>query len=616
MITIKSLVVFLFSFFALSSIFSQTTDEELAYYYYNNGDFDKAKLYLEKLYQKNSNNQHYTYYINTLLELKECSTAESVAKKQAKDYPRSTMYMIGVGTVYDKCGDRTKALKYYQKLIDDLDKNSLYGDFSSLGSEFTRLNELDLALQTYIKGQKIFETSHLNFTAAIADIYGRQGKYSEMIDQYLNLIEQNEGQLANIQTRITVTIDFEKDNNPREELRVKLLKKIQEKPTLTIFNRMLIWYFEQTNNWESAFIQVKALDKRRDAQGEEVYRFATLCESNKKYDLAIESYEHVLTNFTEANYYYKAAKSQILYVLNKKITENLDFTEVDLVKLEKRYIETIIEITNYREKTNLVLDFAHLEIYFLHKLDTAQLLLDEVLSYPGLDNVSLGKAKIAKADLLLIKNEVWEASLLYMQVEKMFKEDVLGHEAKLKNAKLYYYTGDYEWCQNQLNSLKASTSKLISNDAIDLSLLITDNYNMDTTIVQMKRFSEADLLIIQNKYSEALKKLDSINIDAPNHSLSDEILYKRYQIAYAKKNFEEAKGYLEEIVKLYSEDILADNAFFYLAELYEKNLNKPEKAKEMYETLLFNYPGSLFVVEARKRYREYSTEPIKINTQE
>lgn len=611
---VKSSFFIFFSLFC-SFVYSQTTDEELGYYYYNNGDFEKAKLYLEKVFEKNSNNHNYTHYLNTLLELEDCKEAQSVAKKQAKQYPRSTMYKVNLGVVYDKCGEPDKADKYYQDLIDELDDKSLYAEFSSLGSEFTRLNELDFAIQTYQKGDKVLN-SNFGFGIYIADILGRQGKYDQMIDEYLKILETEESKLANIQTMIGRTIDFEDENGKRDLLRVKLLKKIQENPSKIVFNRMLIWYFQQINNFESAFVQVKALDKRRNAKGEEVYQFASLCISNKKLDLAIASYDYILENFNESNYYYQSAKRKILGVLNTKVTEDLDYTKQDLVNLEKRYIETISETSNYREKSGLVLELANLEVYFIHKLDTAEKLLNEVLGYPGLDKYIEGKTKVAKADLLLIKNEVWDASLLYMQVEKAFKEDVLGHTAKFKNAKLYYYTGDYEWCQNQLNSLKASTSKLISNDAIDLSLLITDNYNMDTTTVQMNRFSQADLLIFQNKYDEALKKLDSISLDAPGHSLSDEILYKKYEIAFAKRQYEEAKGYLQEIVKSYNEDILADNALFYLGELFEKYLNNPEKAKEMYESLLFNYPGSLYVVEARKRYRTYVTEPTTIKIEE
>ena len=586
--------------------FSQTTDEELAYYYYNNEEYDKAKLYLERVYDVNPSKQNFDYYLATLLELKEYKDAEKISKKQVKRYPKNVFYKVQLGSIYEKIGEEDKAKKYFDELVEELDKTSGYGAFSQLGSEFTRINKLDYALAVYQKGEKVINNPHLGFGILIADIYGRQGKDEEMIDAYLDILSKREDQLGQIENMLSRTVDFTEDNKKEERLRVELLRRIQKSPGKTVYNRLLIWYYQQRSNFRSAFLQVKALDKREKAEGREVYRFAQLCMSNKEYDLAIQAYDYILTEFSNTNYFYSSAERSILQALQAKITKSADYTNDDLVKLEERYLKTLKGVANYAERTPVMLDLVDLEVYYLHDLDTALILLDQVLGYPGISKSNLALAKIAKADVLLIKNDVWDASLLYLQVEKMYKEDVLGHTAKFKNAKLYYYTGDYEWCQAQLNGLKASTSKLISNDAIDLSLLITDNYNMDTTVRRMNWYSQADLLILQNKYPEALAKLDSITQDVDSsHSLFDEILYKKYEISFLKREYKEAESYLNQIVASYPDDILADNALFKLGELYENQLSDEVKAIKTYEKLLFDYPGSLYVVETRKRYRSY-----------
>lgn len=598
-------------FFSLASFvgFTQTTDEELAYYYYNNEEYDKAKLYLERVYDVNPSKQNFDYYLSTLIELKDYKTAEKISKKQVKRYPKNVFYKVQLGSIYEKIGEEEKANQYFNELVEELDENSGYGGFSQLGSEFTRINKLDLALAVYQKGEKIIDNPHLGYGLLIADIYGRQGKDEEMIDAYLDILSKREDQLGQIENMLSRTVDFTEDNKKEDRLRVELLRRIQKSPGKTVYNRLLIWYYQQRSNFKSAFLQVKALDKREKAEGREVYRFAQLCMSNKEYDLAIQAYDYILTEFSSSNYFYSSAERSILQALQAKITKSADYTKEDLLKLEERYLNTLNNVSNYGERTPVMLDLVDLEVYYLHDLDTALVLLNQVLGYPGLSKVDLAKTKIAKADVLLIQNDVWEASLLYMQVEKMFKEDVLGHEAKFKNAKLYYYTGDYEWCQAQLNGLKASTSKLISNDAIDLSLLITDNYNMDTTVRRMNWYSQADLLILQNKYPEAIAKLDSITQDVDSsHSLFDEILYKKYEIAFLKREYKEAEYFLNKIVQSYPEDILADNALFKLGELYENQLNDEAKAIKAYEKLLFDYPGSLYVVETRKRYRAYREE--------
>ena len=269
-------------------------------------------------------------------------------------------------------------------------------------------------------------------------------------------------------------------------------------------------------------------------------------------------------------------------------------------------MKTLDEIKAIDDKAPIIEGLAYLEGFYIHNIDTAELLYTQLLTYPGMTPKRIALNKIRLGDIYMLKNEIWDASLLYMQVEKKFKHDIIGSQAKFKNAKLYYYSGDFEWSQNQLEGLKASTSKLIANDAIDLSLLITDNYNMDTTVINMMQFAQADLLIFQNKLEQASLKLDSINERDPGHSLSDEILFKRYEIAFKKQNFEKAKKYLEVIRISYPQDILADNAIFKLAQLEENQLNNPKAAFVLYEKLMFDYPGSLFVVEARKRYRKYA----------
>ena len=91
--------------------------------------------------------------------------------------------------------------------------------------------------------------------------------------------------------------------------------------------------------------------------------------------------------------------------------------------------------------------------------------------------------------------------MYYSQVEKDFKHEVIGQEAKFKKIKIDYYTGKFNWAQAQLNILKQSTSKLIANNAMELSLLISDNLNLDTTQLTLQIYANAELLIFQNKYN-------------------------------------------------------------------------------------------------------------------
>ena len=248
-------------------------------------------------------------------------------------------------------------------------------------------------------------------------------------------------------------------------------------------------------------------------------------------------------------------------------------------------------------------EFADFEALYVNELDTAIMILEELRQFGGLHPEAVAKAKLALGDYYLMNGDRWEASLLFSQVDKDFKEGQTGEYARERNARLSYYSGDFEWAQEQFKILKGATSKLISNDAIDMSVFILDNLGMDTTEVTLQLFALAELLTFQNKYEEALKYLDSINILFPEHSLDDDVLYNKAHIFRKQRKTLEMIEMYQKIIEKYPEEIRADNAIYELAELYETKLNDPEKAKGLYEKLFLDYSSSTFAVEARKRFR-------------
>ncbi|MFM1745325.1 MAG: hypothetical protein RLZZ630_1262, partial [Bacteroidota bacterium] len=195
-------------------------------------------------------------------------------------------------------------------------------------------------------------------------------------------------------------------------------------------------------------------------------------------------------------------------------------------------------------------------------------------------------------------------ALLYGQVDKDFKNDALGREAKYRNARLSYFMGEFDWAKDQLNVLKAATSQLISNDALSLALLITDNTNLDTTTEALLMYARADLLDFQNKDSLSLMALDTLLLQFPEHTLTDEVLFKKASIRRSQGRYEAAALLYQEVLEKFGQDILADDALFQLADLVQNRMQDKERAMKLYEELLTKYPGSLYTVDARKRFRQ------------
>jgi outer membrane protein assembly factor BamD (BamD/ComL family) len=296
-------------------------------------------------------------------------------------------------------------------------------------------------------------------------------------------------------------------------------------------------------------------------------------------------------------------KIELLNVYFLKLTRNYTQSQKELLELEKEYETTLSDLGKTNSTVTLIRNLAHLEAFYLNNTEKAINLLVEAIEIPGINATQKAECKLELGDIDLFSGEVWEATLLYSQVDKAFKNDPLGHEAKFRNAKLSFYIGEFNWAKAQLDVLKAATSKLICNDAMELSLTISDNLSQDTTGAALMIYARASLLKYQNKDSQALNTLDSIELLQIPHTLFDDVLYTKAEIAVKQRNFTLADSLYAKIYLTYPTEILADNAMFKQAELNENQLNNKTKAMELYQEFLTKFPGSLFAVDARKRYR-------------
>jgi len=532
-------------------------------------------------------------------ELGEFKEAEKLIKKQGKRSNSNTLF-IDLGEVYEAQGEDADALKAYRDAIDALPQSQ--GIVIRTANEFIRLNKLDLALETYQEGKKLLQGRY-PFSYEIAGLYGTMGDQERMISEYLDLLVYNEAYLQTIQNALNRSINFEEDDEGVEMLRTELLRRVQKNPESVIYAEMLIWLFLQDKEFNSAYIQLKALDKRLGEDGQRLLQLAGLCTNNEEYGVAEKCYQYI-ANKGSSNPYYNYARTGVLKSKFQHLSNEFPPDTTALKDLRSEYASTLNELGMNGETIGLMRQKALLEGYYLGDLEAANATLNEALDVNNPTPAIRAEIKLDLAEVLIAKDYIWDASLLASQVDKDFKNDILGSKAKFLNARISYYNGDFEWAQAQLDILKGSTSKLISNDAMELSLLISDNLNLDTILEPMLMFSRADLKAIQRDYNGATATLDSIITEYPGHSLKDEILMLKGRMAESRYDYETAITFYEQVLADHYFDISADNALYRTAELYEDKLGQPSKAADLYKQLMVDFPGSLFVVEARKRFRD------------
>ncbi len=589
------LFIVIFISFICFSISAQ--DSRLANQYYQSGEYEKAASMYLKLFNKTKKNDYYfNKYIESLIAIEKYDEAEKGIKKQLKTRPNDVQLFVTYGNLYEKQFDSVNAEKQYKLAIQNMAPD--IGLISRIGNSFTSLAKYDLAIEVYQKGEELIDRPN-TFSYNLADLYRRKGNTEKMITYYLNSIERFAKNINNLIN----TLQRYLEEDGYVELQKQLYEKIQEDDTQDLYYQILEWTFIHRKEYKKAFRQARSVDRKNEENGGRVFEVAEIAYNAKDYEVAIQAYQYVTDTKGENSSYYLDAKRGLLNAKKKKITGNYDYTKEDLVSLESEYNSFLDEFGRNRQTALLMYELADFEALYLNNLDTAIVILQEMIGYAGVDKYVVANAKLNLADYMLMQGNVWESTLLYSQVDKQMKEGILGERARFRNAMLSYYRGDFEWAQEQFDILKTATSKLISNDAIDRSVFIMDNLGLDTTDVPLKMFAISDQLIFQNRFDDAFEKMDSILILFPKHGLEDDILYNKANIFRKQRKYDDAIAAYDTIITNYPEEIRADNSLFELAELHEKILLKPEKAKDLYEKLFLDFSGSTYAVEARKRYR-------------
>lgn len=589
----KLLVIVLL--FVTSFLFSQ--ESRLADVYFNDGEYEKAATLYQSLFEKNRQiGLYFQRYTESLLNLKEYAEAEAAIKKELKTNPDDPMMKISLGNVYDRMGNEAEAKKIYDDVINDIGKNP--DNINVIARSFTGMNMYEYAAAAYEKATEKLKNPKA-FAFNLADLYRRIGDSEKMIQYYLLCTDQ-------FKNNLNFLFDTFERNLSEEEiqkLQAKLYERIQEEPEEMIFNEILAWTFINQKEYKKALRQARAMDRKLNENGGRVFEIARTAKADNDYDTAIEGFQYIIDNKSVNSSYFLSSKGELLDTKRRKVTFNYNYTVSDLADLEHEY-KSFLDFYGYNTETvGLIIEFADLEALYLNKIDTAISLLSDVIQLQSVAPDIRARAKLKLGDFYLMEENQWEATLLYSQVDKEFKEDLLGETARFSNARLSYYLGDFEWAQEQFDILKSATSRLISNDAIDLSVFIIDNLNLDTTTVPMEMFAKAELYIFQNKLDAAFGLLDSVSVAYPDHSLQDDIMFAKAQIARKKQQPDQEKSYYEQIIEKYPEEIKADNAMFALAGLYEYHYKDIEKAMELYRKIFTDYNSSTFAIDARKRFR-------------
>ncbi len=594
--TVKYLFVIILviaNLFAVAQQNNKQTASQLAFKYYNAKEYRPASSLFYNLFKTTKSKTYFRYYIECMVRLEDYNDAEILTKKQIRKHKGDKSFLITLGYIYKQSQQLDKAKEQFEKALKKV--TPVKSDIISVANEFLSKRENTYAEKTFLKGREILKDPTA-FQTDLANVYLYQRNYEKMITECLNALITDPEQLTTVKNRMQSALVLDVDNSLDQLLKQQLFKKLLDYPKNVAFKELMQWYYMQKKQFADAFIQAKSIDLLQNENGTRLLLLARTARKNKDYKTAVKSLQTIVDKDTETPIFL-TAKRELLHTQFLQLNQQKDVTAKQWTKLLVLYNDFLEDKKNKADFSDIIVEAAHIKSRYLNQSNEAINDLESLLKNKRLNKEKAAKVKMELADIKLFIDEKWDAILLYSQIEKSNKNNNFGFEAKFKKAKVSYYLGEVKWANAQLNVIKGSTSKLVANDAIALSQLITDNVGLDTNYTAIRQFARADFLFYQNKKQQAIATLDSLLQQFPTNELTDDVYLLKFQI-YQQNNPEEAQIYLDKIITEYPQSILTAKALYFKALFLSEK--QREKAIALLKKILTDYSDSVYAVDARK----------------
>lgn len=584
--------------FLVASTTLVAQEEFLAKQYFEEGTFDKAVVFYEKLNRAQPARSDYAdKLVSCYQQLEQYDKAIDFLNRRLNSRTVFPTLYIDMGYTHLLKTGESAAVPWYEKALKAIADNPNTG--YSIGFTFQRYTLLEYALKAYQLAMDL--NPELDFSLQMAQIFGEQGKISEMFESYLILISRRPAIQPNVIRAIEAYVTDDPYDSNNQQLKKLLLLRAQRNPD-PMWNEILSWLLVRQGQFSMAFIQEKAIYKRNPESGlQRISGLGNLAEEAGEWDVADKAYGFVVEESPNRNTRLIARLRQI-GIAKKRVNP-------DLNSIEKEYLSLLQTYTYAAENLPLFLDYADFMAFSKREPETGISILKEAIKLP-LSEYAQGRLKVKLGDILVFDGRFNEGLIHYTQVQKQLKNDVMGQEARFKVAQTSFYKGDFDWALTQLKVLRESTTQLIANDAMRLSLIISDNSLEDSTQTALKKYAKADLLAYQNKSEDAIAILEELLTQNKGESIEDEALLRHGQLLAAQGNTEGALLSFRKIIEFFGQDILADDAHYAMAELYKNQVQDTAAAMEHYQAILYQFQDSYYFPDARKKFRALRGDSI------
>ncbi len=609
----KYLLISLFLVLSLVKLTAQDATSRLAWEYYNGREYDKAAPLFLRMYEENKVKTYLNYYVNCLIELTDYEAAVKIIRKNIKS-TKDVAWYIDLGYVYERAGDTRLAEECYQEPLKEFPNNA--AAIANLGNAYSLYLKPYYAESVYELGRKVLGDPEA-FRMEMANVYASQRKFPAMLDEYIALILREPQYLPTVEALIQNTLTYDVDETLLEQTREKALANIQQLPGIAVFYELLIWVLIQENKFMEAVEQTIAMDRRRQTSPDKILQMARISAEAENFTASLVAYNHLIEKgpdpppasapgrMSSGGSYFRTARIEYLLIQSEKYRITPETGLMEWKSLVADFRKAIDEFSKSPESGPIYLELARIYAEDLHDASQALEVLETALALPGMNLGYRTDCLLLKGDILLKSGDPWEASFVYAMVDMENPDNPSGSEARLRRARMAWYTGSFKLAAAQLDVLKGSTSKPVANDAFELSLLIRENSNEnDSAQTGLASLAHLDYLIFQGKYEEALKKADSVLLaletDEPSR---DDFLYKKSEVFRLTGQTSEQIKVLEEILTVLRYEYWGHKALYELACLYQDKYQDTAKATDLFNDFMRDFPNSFYFLDVRDRLR-------------
>jgi tetratricopeptide (TPR) repeat protein len=461
------------------------------------------------------------------------------------------------------------------------------------------------AIDVLTKGRSALDRPGL-FRTDLAYLYSLDGQHGRAMEEYVALLAESPDRVSYVRERLQSFVDREEGLSTGIEV---LESAVEERPSNAAYPRLLAWLHMQSDDYAAAFDVVQAVDRLQEQQGRALLSFAGQAGDAEEYAVATKAYEAVLDRHAEGPVAPQARKG-LGDMYRRWADRNADTPAlVDTSGTRARrydaartaYRTFLDEYPDHEAVPDVRIALGTLQLDVYRDLTAAEAtfqgIIEQSPSDPSAQTAALQLGRIA-----LLRGAFEEARSRFSRLATTHRSSEVGHQAQFELARLEFYQGAFDAALERTQTVTTNTSTDVSNDAIDLKVLIQENRGPDSLDTALRLYAQARLAERKRAHDTATAHLDSLLQTHPRHPLADEARFRRAHVHLAQGDTTAALQAFDDVPRQHPSSPYADRSLFRHAQLQEAQ-GDLEAATSAYDRLLTEYPQSLLAGDARTRLR-------------